>query len=188
METIHEIEFKALITKTTYQNILNDFTEGDHTHYLQTNYYLSHPILDELLFMLRIRAFDNRYELTLKQRLEIGNIETNITISEETKNKILNQEPVENEIFTILKKYNINSIELVSKMSLSTYRYDFKLDYGVLSLDKNTYNGLCDYEIEYEVINHDAGLQQFLELASKYNIEYLKNCPSKIKRVIDSMQ
>ncbi len=186
METIHEIEFKALLTKDIYNKIKTDYMNYSHQHYQQTNYYLSHPVLEKLLFMLRIRAFDDHYELTLKQRLDIGNKESNLQIDATTMNKILNQQPVENEIFDILKQYQINSIDLESKMSLTTYRYDFKLPEGTLSLDKNEYNGITDYEIEYEVTNYQDGMQRFLGIASEYSIDYQNNCPSKIKRVIDS--
>ena len=50
-----EIEFKILLTKEMYQKIKNDFKNQIKETYSQTNYYLMHPILDQLQYSLRIR-------------------------------------------------------------------------------------------------------------------------------------
>ena len=102
MEENLEIEFKILIDKNTYQQIINDHKID--RSYQQTNYYLMHPVLSELKYSLRIREKNNQYELTLKQPQSKGNLETNLIISKELKNRIIDHELVNNEVFDILKK------------------------------------------------------------------------------------
>lgn len=178
-----EIEFKMLITKDIYQKILQDYENMIDTTYRQTNYYLSHPILDDLQYMLRIREKEKNLELTLKRIATYGNHEMNIAIDKTIKDKILSHQTVENEIFTILKEIGIDSKELQCKYSLTTLRTDIHLPQGLLSVDYNEYNGHQDYEIELEVLHYHQGKQDFLTLIAPYGLTYTKNCPSKIKRV-----
>lgn len=46
MEENLEIEFKILLDKKVYDQIINDYSID--TSYTQTNYYLMHPILSKL--------------------------------------------------------------------------------------------------------------------------------------------
>lgn len=183
METQLEIEFKMLIEDTMYTKILEDYQTKITNTYQQTNYYLSHPILDDLKYMLRIREKENTYELTLKQKAKVGNIETNCMITKEIKEQICNHEFVDNEIFTILKQYDIDPTTLQCHVSLTTLRSDILLPEGILSLDKNSYLGMEDYEIEFEVQDFQTGKEAFLKLIEPYGLIYTTNCSSKIQRV-----
>ena len=42
-------------------------------------------------------------------------------------------------------------------------------------------------ELEFEVNNEKAGYKKFLEIIKPYQLNYTHNCPSKIKRVLDSL-
>ena len=88
MEENLEIEFKILLDKKVYDQIINDYSID--TSYTQTNYYLMHPILTKLKYSLRIREKNNQYELTLKQPQTTGSLETNLIINKDAKDKILN--------------------------------------------------------------------------------------------------
>lgn len=182
-----EIEFKLLIDQATYQSILKDQKDHIYASYQQTNYYLMHPLLDSLHYMLRIRQKQNHYELTLKRPNEIGNLESNIVLDKETVNQIFQKQPVKNEIFSILKKQHIDIKELDMSHFLTTTRHDIKTDYGIISIDKNEYHGIVDYELEYEIYDPIKGKEAFLEFISKYQLSYQTNCFSKIKRMKQSI-
>lgn len=185
MEENLEIEFKILIDKKIYQQIINDYIIDK--SYQQTNYYLMHPVLSKLKFSLRIREKNNQYELTLKQPQTTGVLETNLTIDKTTKNQILNNQLVNNEVFDLLKKYNLDTTMFETRYSLTTLRKEIITTYGLICLDYNNYNGIEDYELEYEVTDYSKGKQAFLNLINKYNLTYTKNCTSKINRLINSL-
>lgn len=178
-----EIEFKVLLDEQLYTKLYKDLTKFSHNLYTQTNYYMTHPILDQKKFMLRIREKNNKYELTLKQPYHDHSIESNILINDDIKNNIFNKITIDNEIFDELSKYGIKQSELENNYNLKTTRLDVKFDYGTLSLDLNVYLDTIDYELEFEVTDPIKGLQQFNQILSDYNINYTKNCDSKIKRI-----
>lgn len=176
-----EIEYKILLNQKTFQKILNHYP---HYHdYIQTNYYFTHPLLQQKKYMLRIREKNQQYELTLKRPLHGHQIENNIQLSQEEKDAFFNQQYLSNEITDILQKEGIDPITLQQQFSLTTHRYDIELKEGILSLDKNTYLDQTDYELEFEVYNKKEGYIKFLEIIKPFKIKYTKNCPSKIKRV-----
>ena len=86
MEENLEIEFKILITKEIFDQIINDHQID--CCYKQTNHYLLHPRLSKLRYSLRIRDKNDQFELTLKQPQKQGTLETNLMIDKETKEKI----------------------------------------------------------------------------------------------------
>ena len=176
-----EIEFKILITKELFEQIIKDHPVD--RHYQQTNPYLLHPLLSKLHYSFRIRDKDGHFELTLKQPQKNGTLENNLLISKETKEAILNHQFVNNEIFDLLKPLNIDSTMLVTDYFLTTTRYEIKTPYGLICLDYNEYNNCTDYELEYEVNDYETGKQAFLDFISQYNLTYTHNCLSKINRM-----
>lgn len=186
MEENLEIEFKVLINKEIYQQIYNDH-HIDH-QYSQTNYYLIHPKLTELKYMLRIRQKQENYELTLKQPQSYGNLETNLKIDKIIKEKIITHDFVTNEIFDLLKPLGLDSTMFKTDCVLTTTRCEIKTTDGLICLDQSLYNGITDYELEYEVFDYHHGKQVFLDFISQYNLKYSRNCPSKVKRLMDSLK
>ncbi len=181
-----EIEYKILIEKDIFSQILEDYKENINNHYIQTNYYFTHPLFFQKKYMLRIREKNNTYELTLKRPHKGQRLETNINLTKEEADKFFNHEYIDNEIINILNDNGILLSDLLQQFSLKTERYDIHLDYGILSLDYNEYNGLEDYEIEYEVYDPIKGLEHFKDIIKPYNLEYTKNAKSKIQRVLES--
>ena len=160
MEENLEIEFKILLDKKVYDQIINDYSID--TSYTQTNYYLMHPILSKLKYSLRIREKNNQYELTLKQPQTTGSLETNLIINKDAKDKILNNKLVHNKVFDLLTEYNLDSTMFNTNHSLKTLRKEIHTPHGLICLDYNCYNNLEDYELEYEVIDYKQGKKAFL--------------------------
>ncbi len=179
-----EIEYKILLTKDTYQQILNDYQNQITDSYLQVNDYFTHPLLNEKHFMLRIRSKKDKYELTLKRPYQGHRLETNIDISKEERENFINHKPMHNEIITILKENNIPYHELQQLYSLSTYRTDILLEEGMLSLDKNNYLDKEDYELEFEVNDTNTGYVKFLDIIKPYGLHYTKNNTNKVVRAM----
>ena len=182
-----EIEYKMLITQDIYHNIINDYKDYIINHYVQTNYYFTHPLFFKKKYMLRIREKNNTYELTLKRPYLNHRLETNVELTKEEADLFFNHKDIDNEIINILKDEGIHVSDLIQQFSLKTTRYDMKLEYGILSADYNEYNGISDYEIEYEVFDQKLGLIHFKDIISKYHLEYKKNAKSKIQRVLESI-
>lgn len=183
MNTLLEIEFKILLTASLYEQILKDYHSCIDKQYTQTNYYLMHPVLDTYKYMLRIREKEGNFELTLKEPVVDGNLETNVPLTAQEAEDILNNKIVNNAIFNTLHKISIDSKDLDTSHSLCTIRTDIIHPVGILSIDKNRYEGITDYELEFEVTDKIKGKEVFSQFLDKYHLTYEKNCPSKIKRL-----
>ena len=179
-----EIEYKILLDENTFYWILQDYQSLIQRDYIQVNYYFTNTILQQKKYMLRIREKDNSFELTLKRPIKNHRLETNVLLTPEEKDDFFSHRPITNEIIDLLKEDNINPLELENQFSLKTHRYDIILPEGILSLDENTYCQKHDYELEFEVKDEQEGYQQFLNIIHQYGLNYTKNCPSKIQRVL----
>lgn len=177
-----EIEYKILLTKDIFLQILKQYQSQIQNDYIQINHYLTHPLLQQKKYMLRIREKNNTFELTLKRPTNNHRLETNIMITAQERDKIFQHIPISNEIIDILTKENINPLELQNQFSLTTHRYDIILPEGTLSLDDNVYLDQHDYELEFEVNDEKSGYQKFLHIIQPFHLLYVKNCPSKIQR------
>ena len=186
MNELLEIEYKMLLDKDIFYKILDDYKDQIYHEYTQTNYYLTNSLLKEKKYMLRIREKENKYEMTLKRPHLNHSLETNIIISSKDKDDILNGHIIDNDIINILKDEHIDITTLTNEISLTTHRYDILLEVGTLSLDINTYNGITDYEIEYEQTCDHDGITEFNKILSQVGLTYFRNCPSKIKRTLDT--
>ena len=180
-----EIEYKILITKEILEDLLKRYPH--YKEYSQTNFYFLSDELSKRLWSLRIRYKDDQYEMTLKRPIKNHRLETNIIISSIDKELLLNGQYVDNEITRILKEEHIDLSSLDTSHSLTTHRYDIEENEGILSLDISEYNGIIDYELEYEVENEEEGFKRFLEIIKPYHLKYTKNCKSKTQRVLESL-
>lgn len=182
-ETI-EIEFKNLLTKEEYENLLNSFNVGEKQIVSQSNHYFDTPdfALRILGSALRIREKNNSLEMTLKQPASVGLLETTqpltadefeIAIQHGTLPKGLVQERVEQ------KNISFSSIEYFG--TLTTRRAEFSYEKGLLVLDHSFYLNTEDYEVEYEVEDFQRGQIVFQELLKQYDIP-LRKTKNKIAR------
>ena len=181
-----EIEFKMLLDESLFHQILKDYKEKITDSYQQTNYYLFHPELEKRKYSLRIREKKGNYELTLKRPAKEGLKELNLDINQEIKEMIFNHQEISNEIFDLLKEEKIYIKDLQCGDYLTTIRHDILLPDGMLSLDENEYNHHHDYEMEFEVNDSKKGLETFKEIIKPYHLHYTSNCPSKIKRLLQT--
>ncbi len=180
-------EFKTLLTKAEYERVLKtlDKKEGN----TQTDYYF-----DTKRFTLKA----SETELRVKEK-------DGLILRVERKrgfNKNRVEEPITPEQFEEFKKTGIIPIKKISDeiddlvkdqkivnfMDLSTYRVSFNYNNsGRISIDKCTYCGKTDYELEFEAPNREKGKNDFVNIIREYNITYKKS-QVKLKRAYDELR
>lgn len=174
LSTNNEIEFKQLLSQTEYQQIYNVYFKGI-VPFSQTNYYIDTPDfqLKAHKSALRIRVKDDFNEMTLKIPATVGLMEYNCeTLVEPQLNKLLLPESIPSEIIEQLKQMDISLNELTILGALTTNRVEKEISNNLLVLDHSSYLDKEDYELEYEVTDHDQGLQSFKALLEQFNIEH----------------
>lgn len=182
-----EIEYKTLLTKNEYQQLLPQFS--DITATKQTNYYIDTAdfSIRDAKMALRVRAFENRAELTLKIPQQVGNMEYNQSLTLEECHTLINTCVLpEGEIRILLTHAAINLDELKVLGSLTTIRYGKETTIGLMALDENHYFDKTDYELELEVIDAEMGKEQFDYFLQAHHIHY-KYAKPKVARFAQNL-
>ena len=182
-ETI-EIEFKNLLTKVEYENLLQTFNVKEKDVVMQSNHYFDTPEFDlkNLGSALRIREKRNNLELTLKQPASVGLLETTQHLSvNEFQAAIQLQIFPKGIVQERLEQLKIAFNKIVYFGSLTTKRAEFPYKVGLLVLDHSFYLKKEDYEIEYEVEDFQTGQLVFQELLKQYDIP-IRKTQNKIAR------
>lgn len=182
-----EIEYKTLLTKNEYQQLLPLFS--DITATKQTNYYIDTAdfSIRDAKMALRVRAFDNHSELTLKIPQQVGNMEYNQSLTLEKCRTLINTCVLpEGEIRTLLTHAAINLNELKVLGSLTTIRYEKETTIGLMALDENHYFDKTDYELELEVTDAEIGKEQFECFLQAHHIHY-KYAKPKVARFAQNL-
>jgi uncharacterized protein YjbK len=182
-ETI-EIEFKNLLTKVEFENLLKTFNIEDKDIVKQSNHYFDTPdfSLKDLGSALRIREKKNSFELTLKQPAAVGLLETTQHLSSnEFEAAIKKQIFPEGIVQERLEQLDIAFNNIVYFGTLTTKRAEFPYKEGLLVLDHSFYLEKEDYEIEYEVEDFQTGQLVFQELLKQYDIP-IRKTQNKIAR------
>ncbi|CAM3032963.1 CYTH domain-containing protein [Staphylococcus argensis] len=186
MATNNEIEFKQLLSETQYTQIEDAYFQQA-TPFTQTNYYIDTPdfVLKDHLFALRIREKNDSLEMTLKIPAEVGLLEYNFetTIRPEM-DDVLDPSDIPQDIIDELKSIDANIERLTVLGSLTTKRMEVNLDKTLLVLDQSNYLDKTDYELEFEVENHDEGRKKFERILNQFNIDYHEP-DNKVKRFFD---
>lgn len=175
-----EIEFKTLITKEQYDNLLLEFGL-DNNVFAQTNHYFDTEdtkLISEQT-VLRIRQKGNNFKITKKTRADVGADETHILISKEKALDIL-ENGFDASIIGI--PYFVHKVA-----ELTTYRVSTPYKNGTLFFDKSEYYGNVDYEIEYEVDDVKEGTIDFQKFLEDHEIVY-KESIRKSKRAYDCVK
>ncbi|MDR2828635.1 MAG: CYTH domain-containing protein [Acholeplasmatales bacterium] len=171
MDIKTEIEFKTSITFEEYERLLHKFNL-ENSVFVQTNHYFDtdNYDLNNLHYVIRIRDKGNgRIKLTLKMHGKDGiNNERHHPITSDEATKLMKS------TFDTTKYFNIESYQVSYKASLTNYRATIQYKSGELFLDKSTYNGITDYEIEYEAPSYDKGAREWNEFLKENNIEFIK--------------
>lgn len=189
MSTNLEIETKCLLTKEEYGRLLSSIN-GLKT-YIQTNYYIDDDSLSihQQKCGLRIREKGDEFELTLKVPQDEGKLEINQQISNILFKKFLNcRDFPDGEVKQYLsEKLNIDVSKIYILGKLVTTRSDIGYRASLISIDKSSYNGKVDYEIEAENISLDTAKKDLKEFLNKNGIECRFSKKAKLKRFLQSL-
>lgn len=169
-----ETELKMLLTREQFNKLVGlyqpiEFVKQVNTYYKNNN--SSH-------YAFRIREKNGTTLFTLKQKTEEGIMEYE---------KILTS-PIEedNDVVKTLADFNIfPPYEILG--TLTTYRAMYCDHLAELCFDINIYNGITDYEVEYEVKKEHDHEAAFINILNKAGIRYVPNKRSKYKRFADSV-
>ncbi len=187
MSTNLEIETKAIITEKDYHFLTNKYQEQS---YIQINYYIDSVIKPiDTKYGLRIRYKANRYELTLKEDFEDAKLETNQIITEDTFNNFLKKHSfpigeVKNKLIRLI--IDVNELRIIGE--LKTTRTDIRYKSSLISIDKNEYNSLIDYEVEAEDKTIEKANKNIVEFLSLNNIKFKENKITKLERFKNSLR
>lgn len=187
MATNIEIEAKVLINENDYLKVKKFTQDKVSSEYIQTNHYIDtdNRDLKKHYSSLRIREIDGKYEMTLKTPIAEGLLEKTESISkaqyeEMKKNNVLPTTKIKT--FIQMLGYNINDFKILA--SLTTDRTDIKVGTYTFSIDKNTYNGLTDYELEREANNFQEAEEYLIGICNELGIAYTRNKVSKQARAM----
>ena len=185
MSNAIEIEAKSIVRAEDYRVLAKLFS--DHPRYMQTNYYIDSEdrVLARSGIALRIRERGDRYELTLKTPLSEGLLEKNCVISlqqfEDFKAKGIFPKGDTSRFLTMLD-FDLSSLKILT--SLTTDRIDVEYEGGLLSIDRNVYSGITDYEIEFEYNNLEGAKAIMARLFQENQIPVNFTTASKVSRAM----
>lgn len=168
-----EIEFKNLLTESEYANIMNDHFPEDTALHL-TNYYIDNEDLELIqnLLMLRIRVQNGKQIMTVKipnKRHIVFEYSGEVDI-DVTPGIIIDENIIPENIREQLIQRNIQINNLSIQGSLITERFEKKFHSGLFVLDKSTYLGQTDYELEFEAPDVSTGQAEFSQILNNYGI------------------
>ncbi|WP_107942159.1 CYTH domain-containing protein [Metasolibacillus fluoroglycofenilyticus] len=180
-----EIEFKNMLSKTKYDELLTifDIQEGEavrqENHYFDTADFQ----LKAIDSGLRIRILPNKIECTLKEKAtEHTYIETTDILTEEEASRILQGSTfTAPTVIARLQERGIAFEQLILFGTLATERVEIPYKEGLLVLDHSFYLQREDYEVEYEAQDETVGRTVFQQFLTNYNIP-IAHADKKIAR------
>ncbi|WP_186575733.1 CYTH domain-containing protein [Aquibacillus kalidii] len=184
-----EIEYKNLLTKEEFDQLLTYFELDNTSAILQENHYFETDnfSLKEKGAALRIREKNNLWQLTLKQPHQEGILETHDTLTEaEAKSWINGSILPKPHVAKQLNEMKVDFATLKYGGSLRTYRIELPYKQTTIVLDRSEYNGKTDYELELEAPTKKHGEHVFGELLTALSITK-KTTPNKIARFYESL-
>ncbi|MEK5230860.1 CYTH domain-containing protein [Lysinibacillus sp. FSL K6-0232] len=186
-----EIEFKNLLTKQQYEQLLQAFHINTNTIHRQINHYFDTPTqtLKNLQSGLRIRQISHYYECTLKEKnAEHAHLETTDELTAEQAQKMLNGKGFyAQEVAKRLALHNVPLEQLDVFGSLTTDRVEIPYKEGLLVFDHSYYLQCDDYEVEYETNDAIKGKAIFEEFLQLYGIQKQATA-KKIARFMKALQ
>lgn len=170
-----EIEFKNILTKTQYEQLLQAFSIQPEQIIRQVNHYFDTPAhhLKSIRSALRIREFEKSIELTLKEKAsQHQHLETTDELTRDETDQILAGEAIPaGAVRERLTLFNIPLNELTCFGSLTTDRVEIPYKGGLLVFDHSFYLHSDDYEVEYETNDETIGQKIFSSFLAQYAIE-----------------
>ena len=186
-----EIEAKVLLLKEDYLKVIDGLNLKKYKKFKQTNYYID--TLDSLLkkigIVLRIREKEDTFELTLKTPLSEGVLEKNEDISwkamEDMKDNNIFPEGGIKKFLAIL---GVKVEDLRILTSLKTERISVDYNGYKLDLDKSTYSGITDYELEIESSSMENAQSAATDILTQCGIkDFSFNKVSKQARALNAL-
>lgn len=178
-----EIEFKNLLSKTQFLYLKDTYFKGVSSK-VQRNYYIDTEDfkLGSQPMLLRVREINGSQMMTLKVPTNKGVLEFHgeVAVNVEDGARIT-RDMIPTIILEELKTYDIEINEGYVYGCLLTERFETQYKDGLLVLDKSTYLGKTDYELEYEVSDYNFGETHFFNLLEASNIERVEEV-TKIER------
>ncbi|HWO77518.1 MAG TPA: CYTH domain-containing protein [Bacillus sp. (in: firmicutes)] len=169
-----EIEFKNMLTKADFEKLIKGFKLDKGNFKKQVNFYFDTYdfTLKQHKAALRIREKNGLYELTLKEPLGQGLLETTDILEPVVALDLIKGKTSipEGDVYVQLQKYPLELEQIRLFGSLETERAEVTYEAGLLVFDKSRYFGKDDYEIEYEVTDIEIGKASFLALLEQYDI------------------
>ncbi|MFS0874363.1 CYTH domain-containing protein [Solibacillus isronensis] len=170
-----EIEFKNMLTKSQYEQLLETFSIKSEQIIRQVNHYFDtkEKHLKQIHSALRIRVVEDSIEFTLKEKAsKHQHLETTDYLTREEANRMLAGEGLPaysvNERLTL---FNIPVGELHCYGTLTTDRVEIPYKGGLLVFDHSFYLHCDDYEVEYETHDEAVGKEIFSEFLAHHEIE-----------------
>ena len=162
MNTNLEIEFKTLLTQDQFKQLSMSFSNVPKI--TQINHYYQYSD-DSMPIAARIRQIDQQFELTFKIKQVKGRLEINFDVSGNDL-EMFSREDVQS--FLLDNGYT-QSFRYLG--ALTTHRRLIVEDDGELCIDENHYLGEVDYELEYEVTQHEErAFARFNDLVTGYQL------------------
>lgn len=191
----YEFEKRLIISKEKYDVLLMHFSKEYPNHKVtkQINYYFD-TLKSEIQLeneCLRVRTYhdDRKTKFTYKTHDKVINGDEEIyqilTVKEEM-SLLQNGVIPEGQVKEALNKrgYQVTRLKFVG--DIHTDRLEiFEKDYIVV-LDKNTYSGITDYNIEIESTSIEESEKVLKEICNSYSIEYRNDTSTKSKRAIEA--
>ena len=190
MERNLETECKVLLNSEDYETLYEYFNLNESMVIKQVNYYFdtSDLSLAKNKYNMRVRHIlkNDEYIFTVKIPQENeSNLELNQEISHDEFQALIEQSKLpDGYIKERVDEFNNKPIILLA--SLTTERFEFEYESGLIALDYNSYNNRHDYELEYEGKDIDTCKEIISKLLTKLDIEFTFNKVSKRKRAIST--
>lgn len=186
-----EIEFKNVLTKEQYENLLTKFEVTDEMIIRQTNHYFDTKDfhLKELSSGLRIRETKERIVCTLKERTAKNtHLETTDIITKEQADLMLSGNGFFAEsVKAKLLQLNVPVEQLRVFGTLTTDRVELSYKGGTIVFDHSFYLNCDDYEVEYETDEENLGQEIFNNFLNENNIPKA-TADKKIARFMNALK
>jgi len=177
MNTNLEIEYKTLLTKQEFEQVLSYFNQYKLIN--QTNFYYQSTNSLNKKIAARIRQIDTSFELTFKIKQDKGKLEVNFNVPSNSIEHFYRKD-----VQDFLKSHGYTK-QWVFIGELHTTRHSIMEEYGELCIDHNVYLDTEDYELEFEVKNEYEKLAyaRFIEILNQFSIQNIK-AKAKLHRFI----
>lgn len=177
-----EKEYKILVSEDQFYTLLKEYPQAVFKEQINTYYDTEDFMIRKAHGAMRIRYIDNIYIFTLKMHSPEGLLEFEKEVAQ---NDVAMFEIPE--IKELLESYQLRG-PFHRITELKTQRAMIETGLAELCFDISDYNGIRDFEIEYEYKKAHDGRTIFNDILSKVGLTYIENCSSKIKRAMKSIQ